>query len=240
MVVMLSVAPLLLLGATMMSQAQNPPTPPAQQMSKIQFLIFRTGDAPPQKFSLAQMEAMQKAHLDNMQRLMDEGKMIIGGPVGKSDTMRGIAVLDLPDKASVEKAFATDPFLKEGVLKAEIYDWYCLKETMHRPKVMTDLKEYTIAFLVKGPNFEKPRTEEEGKKVQEGHMANIRAMAELGVLKVAGPIGPSGDIRGLFFFIETDHDKLKKLCDKDPAISSGRLKMDLYPLYMGKGSLGDK
>lgn len=208
------------------------------QLSKVQFMIFVTGELGPAATTAEQMEKMQKGHLDNMQRLMNEGKMLIGGPVGNSKTMRGIAVLDLPDKAAVEKEFASDPFIKAKVMTMQVYDWYCLKETMHRPKVMTDLDQFTLGILVKGPNFEKSRTEEEAKKVQEGHMANISKMAELGVLKVAGPIGTAGDIRGLFFFADKDIPKLQKLCDVDPAVSSGRLTVNLYPLFMGKGSLG--
>ncbi len=229
----------LLLGLTLGTVGgQDAPKPPAMQLSKVQFMIFLNGDAAPNTFNAEQMDKMQQGHLDNMQRLMNEGKMLIGGPVSNSKFMRGIAVLDLPDKAAVEKAFATDPFVTSKVMKIQVLDWYCLKETMHRPTVMTDLEQFTLGILVKGPNYDNPRTEAEAKKVQEGHMANINKMAEMGLLKVAGPIGTAGDIRGLFFFADKDIPKLQKLCDVDPAVSTGRLKVDLYPLFMGKGSLG--
>jgi len=230
----------LLLGLTVgTSLGQDPPKPPEYKMSKVQFMIFSTGDSPVGTHSQADLEKMQKEHLDNMQRLMNEGKMLIGGPVANSKTMRGIAVLDLPDKAAVDKEFAGDPFLKNKVMKTEVYDWHCVKELMFKPAVMTDLDQFTLGILVKGPNFEKTRTEEEAKRVQEGHMGNINKMAEMGILKVAGPIAKDGQpIRGLFMFKDTDMAKLQKLCDVDPAVSTGRLKVELYPLYMGKGSLG--
>src|SRR5204863_9675659 len=51
-----------------------------------------------------------------------------------------------------------------------------------------EMTNYVLGLLRKGPNSGQG-TKEEAAKIQEGHMANIRKMAETGKLIVAGPIG---------------------------------------------------
>jgi uncharacterized protein YciI len=41
------------------------------------------------------------------------------------------------------------------------------------------------------------------RRIQEGHMANIRKMAAAGKLAVAGPFAGNGDLRGVFIFQNT-------------------------------------
>lgn len=217
-----------LLAAAMITQSQ-----PEYEMVTYQFMVFKAGPTPMSKFKAEEIGKFQKAHLDNMQRLMDEKKMLCGGPLENAGDMRGIAILDLKTKDDVVKEFANDPFVKEGLMAIDSHKWWTAKGTVQTPKVMTDLQKFTLGILVKGDKW----SQQGDPKVQEGHMANIKKMADLGVLKVAGPFENAGDWRGIFIFVENDEAKLRKLCEGDPAISSGRLKMNLYGLYMGKGSV---
>ena len=67
-----------------------------------------------------------RGHLNNINRLVEKGKMIVAGPLGKNErTYRGIFILN--DIESVEEAreiLNTDPAIKNGLLDYEIYDWY--------------------------------------------------------------------------------------------------------------------
>ncbi len=211
-----------------------------EKLSKLYFVVLEKGPNAEAKVDEEEQSKMMGEHLANFDRLAKAKKLVIVGPMADAGDMRGIVVLDVQDKEKAEAEFKNDPFIKSGAMKLATYEWYCLKSAMHTPKNLTDLREYTIGFLRRGPESGKPRTDEEAKKVQEGHMANINRMANEGMLKVAGPMGGNGDLRGLFFFITTDREKIKRECDQDPAIKGGRLKMDLYTLYMGKGSLGEK
>ncbi len=69
-------------------------------------------------------------------------------------------------------------------------------------------------------------------------MKNIRAMAAAGILALAGPLEQAGDMRGIFVFRIKDEDKIKSMVGTDPAVQTGRLKVDLYPLYLAAGVLG--
>lgn len=97
-----------------------------------------------------------------------------------------------------------------------------------------DLDQYQFAFLKRGPNWT-PGSTPETQKIQEGHMANINKMAQLGKLMAAGPMGGSGDIRGIFVFKVASMAEAKALAAEDPAIKAGRLALEWLTWMAPKG-----
>jgi uncharacterized protein YciI len=97
------------------------------------------------------------------------------------------------------------------------------------------MDHYIMVFLYRAPN--RPNIPEaESNKIQEGHMANIRYMAEIGKLLLAGPFEDNGDLRGLFLFKPgVSIDEVKKLVDADPAVKAGRLRYEIHPWFAAKG-----
>lgn len=66
-----------------------------------------------------------RGHLENINRLAKEGKMIVAGPLRKNDkNYRGIFILNASSIQEVEKLLQTDPAIKEGLLDVELYNWY--------------------------------------------------------------------------------------------------------------------
>jgi uncharacterized protein YciI len=64
-------------------------------------------------------------HLENINRLVEDGKLIVAGPLKKNDTgYRGIFILNVTTLEEAEKLLQTDPAIKEGLLDAELYNWY--------------------------------------------------------------------------------------------------------------------
>jgi uncharacterized protein len=67
-----------------------------------------------------------KGHMNNMDRLVEAGKLIVAGPLAKNDKLyRGIFILN--NLKSVEEAkelLQTDPAIKIGLLDYEIFTWY--------------------------------------------------------------------------------------------------------------------
>jgi len=102
-----------------------------------------------------------------------------------------------------------------------------------KPEPKYEMDHYVVGFLRKGPSWTGVETAET-RKIQEGHMANIRRMAETGKLIVAGPFTDNGDIRGIFIF-KTSMEDAKQLAEADPAIKAGRLVLELHPWFAAKG-----
>ncbi len=67
---------------------------------------------------------LQQAHLENIQKLGEEGKLVLAGPFMDDAEIRGIYIFDT---ASIEEAQAwteTDPAIRAGRLAMELHPWY--------------------------------------------------------------------------------------------------------------------
>lgn len=95
-------------------------------------------------------------------------------------------------------------------------------------------ENYHFGLLRRGPKWT-PESTPETQKIQEGHMANINRMAQLGKLYAAGPILDGGDLRGIFIFRTSSLEEAKALADEDPAIKAGRLQLEILPWFGSKG-----
>jgi uncharacterized protein YciI len=67
---------------------------------------------------------IQEAHLANINRLYNEGKIKVAGPFGRNDKWLGIFIFDCPTKEEVEKLLQSDLAISSGRLSYEIQAWY--------------------------------------------------------------------------------------------------------------------
>lgn len=67
-----------------------------------------------------------KGHMENIKKMVEGGKLIVAGPLGKNEnSYRGIFILN--NIKSVEEAkelLLTDPAIKNRLLDYEIFTWY--------------------------------------------------------------------------------------------------------------------
>jgi uncharacterized protein YciI len=104
------------------------------------------------------------------------------------------------------------------------------EDTVEGPR----LKQYYFVMLTAGPN----RNNIDSlslQKIQEGHMANIRKMAEDSKLMIAGPFGDDGNWRGIFIFNVQSEEEVRELLKNDPAIQAGRLSYEIHPWWTVPG-----
>ena len=67
---------------------------------------------------------LQRAHMENINRMAAEGKLIIAGPFADGGPIRGIYVFDVPTVAEAEALTKTDPAIQAGSLAMELHPWY--------------------------------------------------------------------------------------------------------------------
>ena len=84
--------------------------------------------------STAEIEALQEAHLANMRRLGELGKLVINGPLldsfATSGEIRGIGVLKTDSLAEAQDLISTDPMVKVGRLVFELNAWMVDKNAL--------------------------------------------------------------------------------------------------------------
>lgn len=93
-------------------------------MKRYFFVILKTGAN-----KTADKELTNKSfrgHMDNITRLVEEGKLIVAGPLGKNENnYRGIFILNnLKSIEEVKELLLTDLAIKNGLLDYEIFTWY--------------------------------------------------------------------------------------------------------------------
>jgi uncharacterized protein YciI len=179
---------------------------------------------------------LQLDHLTHLKNVMAGGKGVIVGPIGSEGRVRGILVLRV---SSIEEAKAltdTDPAVRAGQFAVEIHPWMALDGIMKPTFSPADLAVYWFGFLKKGPKWT-PEQTPETQKIQEGHMAHLRASGEAGTLVIAGPLGDNGDIRGIVVYKTETIEAARAIAEADPAVKAGRLVVDLHKWFVSKGAL---
>jgi uncharacterized protein len=71
-----------------------------------------------------QRAELQKAHLKNITRMAEEGKLIIAGPFMDDQPLRGIFIFDVATLEEAGQLTSTDPAVKAGTLIMELHPWY--------------------------------------------------------------------------------------------------------------------
>jgi myo-inositol-1(or 4)-monophosphatase len=96
-----------------------------------------------------------------------------------------------------------------------------------------EMRTYVLCLLYRGPT---PAADPEvSKELFRGHMANIARLHEEGTLILAGPMMDKTDLRGIFLLDLDSVEEARKLCESDPAIQAGSLRVEIHPWYSAKG-----
>ncbi|QHS59108.1 YciI family protein [Chitinophaga agri] len=93
-------------------------------MRSYTLVILKTGSS--QTTDKQVIQELFRGHMDNINRLVKEGKLIVAGPLGRNDkTYRGIFILkDVGTADEARLLLQTDPAVKGGLLDIELYNWY--------------------------------------------------------------------------------------------------------------------
>ncbi len=67
---------------------------------------------------------LQQAHMANIRRLSDLGKLTLAGPFMDGGELRGIYIFDVETVEEAKKLTETDPAIKAGRLIMELHPWY--------------------------------------------------------------------------------------------------------------------
>jgi uncharacterized protein YciI len=70
---------------------------------------------------------LQEQHMSHLNKMADEGKMDICGPLMDNTDIRGICVYNVATKEEAEKLANDDPMVKAGRLMVEIHPFYSAK-----------------------------------------------------------------------------------------------------------------
>ena len=67
---------------------------------------------------------LQRAHLDNIIRLAEAGKLVLAGPFMDNHEVKGIYIFAVETIEEAEELTSTDPAIQAGRLEMELHPWY--------------------------------------------------------------------------------------------------------------------
>ena len=115
----------LLLAASAAFGQNNPPEPKYEMDNYVVGFFVRGPNWTPG--ATPETQKIQEAHLANLRRMGDLGKLIVAGPfTGNNERLRGMMIF----KASLGEAkqlVAEDPAVKAGRLVVEFYPWFAAR-----------------------------------------------------------------------------------------------------------------
>lgn len=86
-------------------------------------VILKTG--PAKIDDKEKVSELFRGHMENINKLAEENKLIVAGPMGKNDnSYRGIFILNVKTKEEAALLVENDPAVKEGLLAVDFYQWY--------------------------------------------------------------------------------------------------------------------
>lgn len=97
----------------------------AGEMKRYWLVLLQKG--PNRNQDSTSAEKIQTAHMANINRLAKEGKLIMAGPMGIEDDLRGIFIMNCADSTEVESFVKTDSAVITGRLIMKYYPWWTMK-----------------------------------------------------------------------------------------------------------------
>jgi uncharacterized protein len=78
---------------------------------------------------------IQRGHMENINRLAKEGKLILAGPFLDGGALRGIFLFNVGTVEEARALTETDPAIQAGRLEMELHPWYGSAALMKLPEI---------------------------------------------------------------------------------------------------------
>lgn len=99
----------------------KPPTLPIKMTTAYLGFLTRGAKWTPEKTPAT--EALQKAHMANINKLAEMKKLVVAGPFGDNGTLRGIFVFKVATLEEAKQLAETDPSVQAGRLAISMHPW---------------------------------------------------------------------------------------------------------------------
>lgn len=86
------------------------------------FVLLKTGSA--DVSDKDKLSGLFRGHMENIKRLVKEGKLIVAGPFENNEFYRGLFILDTHDISEAKQWLDLDPAIAAKVLEPLIIRWY--------------------------------------------------------------------------------------------------------------------
>jgi len=89
-------------------------------------------------------QKLQAAHMANINKMAEAGKLVLAGPFFGDGDLRGIYIFDVPSIEEAEELTNSDPAIQEGSLEMELIEWYGSAALMEVNDIHTKIAKINI------------------------------------------------------------------------------------------------
>jgi uncharacterized protein YciI len=185
----------------------------------------------------AELQAKQKAHIDNFTRLAKLGQLFAAGPMADpAKVKRGIILVEAESKDKLPELFEPDPYVKEGYMKIEASEIVRMDGKTKIDFEEEALDELRIAVLDRAAAGASKSDAElkAGEQAHEDYWTKWRAAKKVALRCRFTDSSPHFSI---IIFPKSDDAEIKKLLDGDPLVATGSANYSLMPQYLMKGAV---
>ena len=176
---------------------------------------------------------LKQQHLAYAGSLLDSGKAMVAGPLQDGGALMGIYIFRASSLEEAKAWAENDPLAKAGLVSPEMHPWWA-EDVMKRPSTPLKITTVYLVLLKRGQNWTAGKTREDA-ALQQAHLANIRRLADLKKMVIAGPFGDDTDLRGIFVFRVSSAAEANTLCATDPMVQKGHLSAAIYGWQIPEG-----
>ncbi len=96
----------------------------ADQYGMRRYVMAFLKKGPNRDRSKEEADSLQRAHMDNITRMAEAGKLVVAGPFFDDGEVRGIYIFAVGSLEEAEALTNTDPAIQAGSLVMELREWY--------------------------------------------------------------------------------------------------------------------
>ena len=117
----------------------------ADEYGMKQYVMAFLKNGPNRTHDAETAKTIQKAHLENINRMAEEGKLAVAGPFMDKGEVRGIYIFNVTTLEEAQKLTETDPAIKAGRLIMELHPWYGSAALMQVNETHKKLEKKNVA-----------------------------------------------------------------------------------------------
>lgn len=184
-----------------------------------------------------ELQAMQKAHIDNFTRLAKLGELFAAGPMADPQKIkRGIILVEAESVEKLPDLFEPDPYVKQGFMKLEASEIVKMDGTTKvdfEEKAMDELRIAVLDRAVGGAG-------KSGEELKAAHLAHEEYWTKWHAAKKVAlrcKFTDNSPHFSIIIFPKSEDDEIKKLLDGDPLVTTKMINYSLMPQYLMKGAV---
>lgn len=195
------------------------------------FFVFLNTNPNKANLSTEKVEALQAAHMQNIEKLADEGKLLAAGPF---DTGGGFFIIQTGDIEHARTIINTDPAIQANRYIIEIFPFSIRLNALCGAKEPYEMVTYQFIRITADLTY----FGDLDQMIRENRIFMGNLNSENDFVITQGVFDEYNS--GVLILDVSTKEEAEEIIKKHPAVAAGQLKYEIKPLWIAKGTFCKK